>query len=227
MIEPHALAGGRRRHRLAQRMLAETVNLGNGLLKLGRFLNHRIDTVLMTEIGREFASCLAEASIEDVSLVVTAETSGIAPALTTAQALGVPMVFARKKRPATMTGAYFTATAPSHTKGQRVELSIAAEYLAATDNVLLIDDVLGTGKTTRAMLELLRQSGCRVCATGFVLEKVYEHGRDAFNGLDIPVFTLGRLDMLREQLVLLGEVEGGGQEVGPVSAGRGRKDRGP
>ena len=37
--------------------------------------------------------------------VVTAEVSGIAPALATGVALNVPVGYARKKRPATMPGA--------------------------------------------------------------------------------------------------------------------------
>ncbi|WP_461521676.1 xanthine phosphoribosyltransferase [Porticoccus sp.] len=202
MAELDSLSEGLRRHRLAQRMLAQTVDLGNGLLKVGSFLNHRIDTALMTEIGREFSRRVSDAGIENISLVVTAETSGIAPALTTAQALGVPMVFARKKRPATMTGGYFTATAPSHTKGQVTELSISAEYLSSTDRVLLIDDFLGTGNTILAMLELLRQSGCGICALGFVIEKVYERGRDAIREWDVPVIALAQLDLQKNQLVL-------------------------
>jgi len=202
MAEVDSLSEGLRRHRLAQRMLAQTADLGNGLLKVGSFLNHRIDTALMTEIGREFSRRVSDAGIENISLVVTAETSGIAPALTTAQALGVPMVFARKKRPATMTGAYFTATAPSHTKGQVTELSISTEYLSVTDRVLLIDDFLGTGNTILAMLELLRQSGCGICAVGFVIEKVYERGRDAIREWDVPVIALAQLDLQQNQLVL-------------------------
>ncbi|WP_461517771.1 xanthine phosphoribosyltransferase [Porticoccus sp.] len=202
MTEVDSLPEGLRRHHLAQRMLAQTIDLGDGLLKVGGFLNHRIDTALMTEIGREFSRRVSDAGVKNISLVVTAETSGIAPALTTAQALGVPMVFAKKKRPATMTGEYFSATAPSHTKGQVMELIISAEYLSATDRVLLIDDFLGTGNTILAMLELLRQSGCGICALGFVIEKVYERGRDAIREWDVPVIALAQLDLQQNQLVL-------------------------
>lgn len=202
-----------RRCSLARRLLAQTTYLGNGLIKASGFLNHRIDTALMTDIGQEFAYRLSEDGIVDISLVVTAETSGIAPALTTAQALGVPMVFARKKRPATMAGECFTAAAPSHTKGQMVELSISAEYLSAADRVLLIDDFLGTGKTSLAMLELLRQSGCHVCAIGFVLEKVYEQGRETFGAINVPVFALARLDLQEGKLVLVGTSEVGGRQL--------------
>ncbi|TNE77441.1 MAG: xanthine phosphoribosyltransferase [Gammaproteobacteria bacterium] len=187
---------------LAQRIIARTRYLGDGLIQAGGFLNHRIDSQLMTEIGEGFAQRFARAGIEGISLVVTAETSGIAPALVTAQAIGVPMLFARKQRPSTMAGECYAVTVPSHTKGKMVELSIAAEYLSSADRVVLIDDFLGSGLTARGMLQLLAQSGCRVCGLGFVLEKVYERGREAIAGLGIPVISLVRLDIEEQQLVL-------------------------
>ncbi len=187
---------------LAQRIFSRIHHLGEGLVHAGRFLNHRIDTGLMTEIGEEFARQLAHRGIGGITLVVTAETSGIAPALVTAQALGVPMVFARKQRPSTMVGDCYSVTVPSHTKGRRVELSICADYLSARDKVVLIDDFLGSGQTVRGMLQLLAESGCQVGALGFVLEKVYEKGRQAIAGKGIPIITLAPLDLVEKHLVL-------------------------
>lgn len=187
---------------LAERIYARTSYLGHGLVQVGNFLNHRIDTELLTEIGEAFARHLCALAITDISLVVTAETSGIVPALVTSQALHVPMVFARKQRPLTMVGECYSVSVTSHTKGQLVELSIAAEYLSSGDRVVLIDDFLGSGETALAMLQLLQQSGCKVCALGFVLEKVYERGREALAGLNIPMVALARLDVEGQQLLL-------------------------
>ena len=49
----------------------------------------------MKEIGKVFADKFASAGI---TKVVTIEASGIAPALYTADALGVPMIFAKKSK---------------------------------------------------------------------------------------------------------------------------------
>lgn len=187
---------------LAQRIFSRIHHLGEGLIHAGCFLNHRVDTGLMTEIGEEFARQLERRGIVDVSLVVTAETSGIAPALVTAQALGVPMVFARKQRPSTMVGECYSISVPSHTKGKLVELSICADYLSAVDRVVFVDDFLGSGETARAMLKLLAQSGCHVGALGFVLEKVYEKGRETLAEVSIPIITLAQLDLMEKHLVL-------------------------
>ena len=187
---------------LNQRIRSEATYLGDGIVKVDSFLNHRIDTVLLTEIGETLALRLVEAGATSVNKVVTAETSGIAPALTTAQALGVPMVFARKKRPATLTGDCYESAARSHTKGELASLYISSEYLSALDRVVIIDDFLGTGETAEAMLDLVEQSGATLCGVGYVIEKIYERGRQRLQHLEVPVVALARLDLEDGQIVL-------------------------
>ena len=189
-------------HELDQRILAEAVYLGNGIVKLDSFLNHRIDTILMTRIGKELARQLLEGGASSVNKVVTAETSGIAPALTTAQALGVPMVFARKKRPVTLVGDCYQSSARSHTKGELATLHISGEYLSPDDRVVIIDDFLGTGDTAEAMLDLVEQSGATLCGIGYVIEKVFEHGRDHMREIEAPVVALARIDIENDRVVI-------------------------
>ena len=189
-------------HELDQRILAEAVYLGNGIVKLDSFLNHRIDTILMTGIGKELARQLLEGGASSVNKVVTAETSGIAPALTTAQALGVPMVFARKKRPVTLVGDCYQSSARSHTKGELATLHISGEYLSPDDRVVIIDDFLGTGDTAEAMLDLVEQSGATLCGIGYVVEKVFEHGRDHMREIEAPVVALARIDIENDRVVI-------------------------
>ena len=126
-------------------------NLGDGILKVDGFVNHQLDPQLTMAMGQEFARRFAGAGVGGVSKIVTAEVSGIAPALATAVALNVPMVYARKSRPITMPSGYYRAEAPSHTKGGIVQLLISPEYLAPSDHVLLIDDFLASGRTIHAL----------------------------------------------------------------------------
>lgn len=181
---------------LRQRIKTEARYLGNGILKVDGFLNHRVDTVLMTAIGKELARRLLEKGAGKINKVVTAETSGIPPALTTAQALGVPLVYARKKRPATLVGDCFQSTARSHTKGDVVTLHISTEYLSSQDRVVLIDDFLGNGETTRAMLDIIGQSQATLCGVGYVIEKLYEQGRSHLQQLCAPVISLATIDIV-------------------------------
>jgi xanthine phosphoribosyltransferase len=182
---------------LIERIKAEGTYIGNGIIKVDGFVNHQIDPALTTAIGAEFARRFAEVGVNTVTRVVTAEVSGIAPALATAQALGVPMVYARKHRPITMPNGFYLAEAPSHTKGGIVQLMISPEYLVATDRVLLIDDFLATGLTIGAIVDLIRQSGATLCGIGCVIEKIFEGGRDYLGDLGVPIISLAKIDLDR------------------------------
>ena len=90
---------------------AEGKSPGKGILKVDGFVNHRIDATLMRNCGEAFAELFRHTRSNHV---LTAEISGIAPALMTAAALGCAMVYARKKRPVTMPEDAYMALAPSH-----------------------------------------------------------------------------------------------------------------
>ena len=70
----------------------------------------------MDECGKELAAAFAQSG---ATRILTAEISGIAPALMTALYLKIPVVYARKTRPITMPDTVYLTIAPSHTKGQQ------------------------------------------------------------------------------------------------------------
>lgn len=78
---------------LEDRILNDGNILGEDILKVDSFLTHQVDYELMQEIGKVLAEAYKDAGI---TKVVTIEASGIAPALYTAQAMNVPMIFAKK-----------------------------------------------------------------------------------------------------------------------------------
>jgi xanthine phosphoribosyltransferase len=180
---------------LIERIRAEGVHIGRGIIKVDGFVNHQIDPALTTQMGVEFAQRFARAGVDGLTKVITAEVSGIAPALATAQALNVPLVYARKHRPITMPEGFYLAEAPSHTKGGVVQLMISPQYLGAGDRVLLIDDFLATGETIHALVGLVQQSGATLCGIGCVIEKVFEKGREQFVDLGVPIVTLAKIDL--------------------------------
>ncbi len=183
---------------LLERIQKEGKYLGNGILKVDSFLNHQLDPDLTMKMGQAFRERLDALGVTNVSKIITAETSGIAPALTTSIAYNVPLVFARKKRPITMPDGYFSAEAPSHTKGGITTLMISPEYLHATDNVVIIDDFLASGQTTEALVNAIQQSGAKVVGIGAVIEKSFEGGRNRLIPLGIPVVSLAVIEKMDE-----------------------------
>lgn len=189
---------------LIERIQAEAVYMGRGIIKVDGFLNHQIDPVLTMGMGQAFADKLTAAGVTGVTKVVTAEVSGIAPALATGFALGVPVVYARKHRPITMPDGFFVSEAPSHTKGNIVKLMISPQYLGAGDRVVLIDDFLATGKTLDALVAVIQQSGAHLVGIGCVIEKLFEPGRAQLAHVGVPIVTLARVDVVDEQIHVSG-----------------------
>lgn len=173
---------------LIERIRAEGINLGGGILKVDSLLNHQLDPQLMAGAGEAFAARFADRPIDRI---LTAEISGIAPALMTGIAMNVPVVYARKKKPITMSGPVFLETAPSHTKGGETLLLVSAEFLRAGENVLVIDDFLATGKTLLALARIVVSAGANLVGVGVVVEKTFEGGRGAVQEkYDVPIHAL-------------------------------------
>jgi xanthine phosphoribosyltransferase len=175
---------------LKLRILTDGKNLGNGILKVDGFINHQVDPALMDACGRELARRLGRLG---ATKVLTAEISGIAPALTTAGHLGIPVVYARKSKPITMPDQIFLTLAPSHTKGRTVELIVSPEYLGASERILIIDDFLATGQTIMGLVRLAQAAGARVVGIGALVEKIFEGGRSMLAPLGVPIEALATI----------------------------------
>jgi xanthine phosphoribosyltransferase len=175
---------------LKQRILQEGKNLGNGILKVDSFINHQVDPLLMDACGREFARVFSGIG---ATKVLTAEISGIAPALTTAIHLGLPVVYARKTKPITMPDQVYLTLAPSHTKGRMVELIVSPEHLGGGEKVLIIDDFLASGATIHGLARLAQTAGSQIVGIGTLIEKAFEGGRKALEPLGVPVVSLATI----------------------------------
>lgn len=172
---------------LEQRILEEGRNLGNGILKVDSFVNHQVDAVLMDSCGEEFSSLFRRLA---PTKVLTAEISGIAPAMATGLHLGVPVVYARKSRPITMPNDVLLTLSQSHTKGGAVELVVSPEYLRSSERILIIDDFLASGRTILGLARLTRAGGATLVGVGTLIEKEFEGGRKALESLEVPVESL-------------------------------------
>jgi xanthine phosphoribosyltransferase len=161
---------------LEERIRRDGQVLAGGILKVDSFVNHQVDAGLMDRCGQELARRFAELG---ATRVLTAEISGIAPALTTGLHLGIPVVYARKAKPITMPDQVYLTLAPSHTKGRMVELIVSPEYLANGEKVLIIDDFLASGATILGLARLAEAAGAKVIGIGALIEKTFEGGRKA------------------------------------------------
>jgi adenine phosphoribosyltransferase len=115
----------------------------------------------------------------DVVLGIEARGFIFAPAL--AYALGVGFVPVRKPK---------KLPAPCERVEYALEygtdiLEIHKDAIEAGQRVLIVDDVLATGGTARAVTQLVQKLGGKVAGLGFVLELDFLKGREKLNGFDI------------------------------------------
>ena len=159
---------------LKERILADGVAIGTEIVKVDSFLNHQIDVALLDNIGQEFARRFEGCG---VTKILTVEASGIAIACMAARHFGnVPVLFAKKTAPNTMTDDFYGAEVKSFTKGTTSVVRVAKKYLNQSDRVLILDDFLAHGEAAVGMSELVEQAGAVLVGAGAVIEKQFQGG---------------------------------------------------
>ena len=189
---------------LEERILRDGNVLGENILKVDSFLTHQVDFSLMKEIGQVFAEHFRDTGI---TKVVTIEASGIAPAVYTAEALNVPMIFAKKSKNITMTEGILTAEVYSFTKQVTSTVSIAGKFLESSDMVLVVDDFLANGQAAKGLIKIIEEAGAEVAAVGIVIEKSFQDGRSLLEAQGQTVLSLARIDRFENGKVVFREAD--------------------
>eukprot|EP01083_Nonionella_stella_P046656 124898_1 len=158
-------------------------NLSNGIFKVTSILNHQVDPLFINLCSQKLYKNLIEAnklSNQDMTKIITVPASGLIPSFAMSCLLNIPMVYARHKVPITWSTDHsiYQAEYTSHTKNTKNKLFISGEYLNQNDKILIMDDVLATGQTMIALLDICLQAKAHVIAAGFVMEKAFENGRE-------------------------------------------------
>ena len=139
--------------------------LDGDVLKINSFLNHQVDPKLMMQVGEEFKRLFAD---EKIDKILTCEASGIAPGIMTAYQLGVPMVFARKKKPSTLNDAVYWADVFSYTKKVTNKICVEEKFLHKGEHLLIVDDFVAHGEAVKGMVNIAKQAGCNIVGVGAV-----------------------------------------------------------
>ncbi len=159
---------------LKRRIIEDGTELGTEVVKVDSFLNHQLDIGLFMAIGKEIHRRFGHLNINKI---LTIESSGIGIAAITALYFDlVPVVFAKKTQPNTMSEEFYGAPVKSFTKGTVSIARVAKQYLKETDNVLIIDDFLAHGEAAMGLCSLVEQAGGTVCGIAAVIEKEFQGG---------------------------------------------------
>ncbi|KAB2443552.1 xanthine phosphoribosyltransferase [Bacillus luti] len=183
---------------LQEKILNEGKVLSGDVLKVDAFLNHQIDPVLMQEIGKEFAKRFKE---DNITKIVTIESSGIAPAVMAALELGVKVIFARKRKSLTLQDNMYVANVYSFTKQETNEISLSRNHIDENDRVLIIDDFLANGQAALGLMSLVEQAGASIAGIGIVIEKAFQDGGKKLREQGVRVESLAEIASLDNNAV--------------------------
>ncbi len=147
--------------------IARDGRVNGEIIKVDRFLNHMVDPQLIDLLAADIATRFLDKKIDKI---LTAETSGIILAQPVAGMLGIPYVFAKKKKPLTMAD-YYSADSFSFTKQESTTFYVSKEVLNAEERILFVDDFFAKGATLKAMEEMVNQAQAELIGTAVIINK--------------------------------------------------------
>lgn len=180
---------------LEQKILSEGKILPGEVLKVGSFLNQQIDTKLLKDMGEEIAR-LYEGN--NVTKVLTIESSGIAIAYAAGLAMGLPVVFAKKHSSSNLSGNILTSQVYSYTHQQTYDIMVSGDYITSNDTVLIVDDFLAKGNALKGLIEIVEKAGAKLAGCAIAIEKGFQGGGDELRAKGIRIESLAVIDKMTD-----------------------------
>ena len=186
---------------LRRKILELGKGIGKDIIKVDMFLNHRIDTALLFQMGEAWAE---EFRGEKPELVLTVEASGIAMAVAAAHALGdIPVVFAKKSATVVQNDDIVQAPVYSFTHKTENMIRIEKRYLPEGTRVLIIDDFLADGQAVRGLMNLCWQQGAQVVGVGIAVEKGFQPGGKQLRESGVHLKSLAVVEGIQDGNIIL------------------------
>lgn len=183
---------------LEEKILKEGTVLPGNILKVGNFLNHRLDVQFLCEMGKEIARLFDGCGINKI---LTIETSGIAIAMGAALYMNVPVVFAKKNKSKNVSGEVYCTEVVSFTHKNVSQVIVEKQFLEDGDKVLLVDDFLANGMALKGLISICRDAGVEICGAAIAIEKGFQAGGDEIRAMGIRVESLAIVDQMTDDSI--------------------------
>lgn len=181
------------------------VGIGSDIVKVDMFLNHRIDTALLSEMGKEIARHFEQ---KKPDIVLTVEASGIALAVMAALHLGgIPVVFAKKAKAVNQGDGMLTAPVYSFTHKTENLIRVDPKYLPKGARVLVADDFLANGQAAEGLINLCEKAGCTLVGVAVAVEKGFQPGGRELREKGVDVLSLAVVTGIENGVIRLAENE--------------------
>ncbi|MDD3334046.1 MAG: pur operon repressor [Eubacteriales bacterium] len=168
---------------LCKELSTTTRVLPGGFLYLSDILSlHHLVSKMGIIIAQQFYDA-------EPDFVLTMETKGIPVALMTSQAMGLPLVIARRSSKV-YEGSAVNINYVSGSSGHIETMSLSRRAVASGQRALIVDDFLKAGGTAKGMVDLMHEFNVEVVGTAFVMstEKPVEkriHGEKSLMIMDV------------------------------------------
>lgn len=175
---------------LEEKILSEGRVYPGNVLKVGSFLNHQIDVAFMRRIGQEFHECFKD---DNITKILTIETSGISIACFTAEYFNVPVLFAKKNKTKNLSDDCYMTDIYSYTHQNTYQAKVEKQFLTPEDKVLIVDDFLANGCAAEGLLDIVSQAGATCAGCGIVIEKAFQDGGRRLREKGARIVSLARI----------------------------------
>ena len=184
---------------LEDKILTEGQVCPGNVLKVGCFLNHRIDVDFLMLMGEEIARLFKN---DNINKIVTIEASGIAIAVAAAAAMHVPVVFAKKHKTSNISNDVYSSMVYSYTHKTEYPVVISKDFLNADDRILIVDDFLAHGNAINGLMDIISQSGAKTVGVSAAIEKGFQGGGDKLRESGLHVESLAIVDSMDDTSIV-------------------------
>lgn len=188
--------------KMQEKILAEGKILPGGVLKVGSFLNQQIDIGFMKEVGREIADLYKD---EEISRILTIESSGIPIAVSAGFAMDIPVVYAKKNRSSNISGDVYCASVHSFTHGVNNNVLVGKEFISSGDRILIVDDFLAHGSALTGLISIVEQAGATVVGCVAAIEKGFQLGGDKLRKEGYRIESLAIIEEMTDSEIVFRE----------------------
>ncbi|WP_432665507.1 xanthine phosphoribosyltransferase [Wukongibacter baidiensis] len=180
---------------LEKKIIEEGYVVGDDILKVDNFLNHRLDINFLNELGKEFKEIFKDKKVDKI---LTIEASGIAIACIAAQYFNVPVVFAKKVESKNLDKDVYESDVYSFTKGKTYKIRVSKRYIDGGENILVLDDFLANGRAALGLKDIIEQAEANLVGVGIVIEKGFQEGGEILRSMGINLESLAVIESMEE-----------------------------
>jgi adenine phosphoribosyltransferase len=160
-----------------------------------------LDPELLREI---VVRIIRKADLENVDKIVTPEAMGIHLSTAVSLMTDIPLVVIRKRKYG-LEGEVSLAKSTGYSESE-----MYINDVGPGDRILVLDDLISTGGTMRAIVQALDEIGCDIVDIVIAIRKV--GGESALEGIDYPVKTLIDIEVSDGEATIVNELGSDGTD---------------